>query len=157
MHPALTQEMALFRAEDLRREAAQRSRRRPRRRGGLAPRRGTRGLWPVRPQGMRGNEMIARVWTGATRASDADAYGRYLEHTGVRDMLLTTGNGGVWVLRRVSDDRADFIVASLWRSARHLRGFAGKDLSQAVYYPEDSGFLLDPSETAEHYEVLLRQ
>jgi len=34
-----------------------------------------------------------------------------------------------------------------------IRGFAGKDIEKAVYYPADKEFLLDMVPTVDHYEV----
>lgn len=43
--------------------------------------------------------MIARIWRGVTRASDADAYFDYLRETGLKEYAATPGNRGVQTLR----------------------------------------------------------
>ncbi len=100
--------------------------------------------------------MIARVWAGSTRTSDADEYARYLEGTGVPDLQATPGNRGVYVLRRVDGEHAEFVVVSLWGSLKEVKAFAGKDVDRAVYYPDDAQFLLGPPRGVAHYEVVLR-
>jgi len=50
--------------------------------------------------------MIARTWIGETLESDADAYFKYLEATGVRECKAIEGNQGVWLLRRVHNGKA---------------------------------------------------
>jgi len=97
--------------------------------------------------------MLARIWRGATRAADADAYVDYLRMTGLKEYRETRGNRGAWVLWRVDGDRAEFITLSFWESRDAIRGFAGDDIERAVFYPEDDRFLVDRAPTVEHYEV----
>ena len=97
--------------------------------------------------------MILRTWKGRTRKSHADAYQQVIKATGVPGLAGTPGNRGVWILRRVTDDEAEFIVVSRWESLEDIRAFAGDDVEKAVYYPEDDAYLLDRSEHVIHYEV----
>lgn len=98
--------------------------------------------------------MIARVWRGATRAEDADAYARYMERTGLSDYLKTPGNLGGYVLWRLEGEKAEFITLSLWDSRDAIKGFAGEDIERAVFYPEDQRFLIDREVTVTHYHVV---
>src|SRR3990172_12280021 len=97
--------------------------------------------------------MIARTWHGATPASKAYGYVEFLEKSGVKDYRATKGNRGVLVLRKVSGDRADFLLVSLWDDLDAVRRFAGPDVEKAFYYPEDKDFLLEFEPTVIHYEV----
>ena len=97
--------------------------------------------------------MLARLWRGATRAADADAYVDYLRETGLAEYRATSGNNGAWVLWRVLGDRAEFITLSLWESRDAIRRFAGDDIERAVFYPEDDRFLEARDLTVDHYEV----
>jgi len=99
--------------------------------------------------------MIARQWIGETLESDADTYSKYLEETGVRDSKATRGNQGVWLLRRVHDGRAEFIVISLGDSFESIKTFAGPEYENAVYHPEDKKFLLKLDPHVTHFEVLV--
>ena len=98
--------------------------------------------------------MIARIWMGATRAEDAEAYVAYLEETGLREYRETPGNAGAWVLWRIVDERAEFVTLSFWPDVEAVRGFAGEDAEQAVFYPEDDRFLIERELAAQHYEVV---
>ena len=98
--------------------------------------------------------MIARVWRGWTATADADAYHEYLEATGVQGLRRTPGNRGVYMLRRVHDGRAEFLMMSLWDSMDGVRAFAGDDPERAVFYPDDDRYLADREWTVAHYEVL---
>jgi heme-degrading monooxygenase HmoA len=98
--------------------------------------------------------MIARTWRGWTSAADAHRYVAYLHETGVREYRATPGNRGVFVLRRTTGDRAEFLLVSLWDGMDAVRAFAGDDPSVAVFYPEDDAFLVDRETHADHFEVV---
>jgi heme-degrading monooxygenase HmoA len=97
--------------------------------------------------------MIARIWKGAVRREDADAYAEYIRDTGFADYARTAGNRGAWMLRRDRDDRTEFITFSLWESVEAIRAFAGDDIDAAVYYPEDDRYLVERDDTVSHYDV----
>jgi heme-degrading monooxygenase HmoA len=97
--------------------------------------------------------VIARIWRGATRADDAEAYIDYLRRTGLREYRETPGNLGAWVLWRRDGDRAEFLTLSFWESEAAIRGFAGEDIERAVFYPEDARFLTERDLTVSHYQV----
>ena len=99
--------------------------------------------------------MIARIWFGKTKDSSRDEYFDYLEKTGIRDTKCTEGNRGVYVLRRVKDGISEFLFITLWDSIEAVKKFAGQDVEKAVYYPEDSKYLLELDPLVKHFEVLL--
>jgi heme-degrading monooxygenase HmoA len=100
--------------------------------------------------------VIARIWRGATRASDAETYADYLHETGIREYRATPGNLEAFLLRRVEGDRAEFITLTLWDSLDAIERFAGEDVERAVYYPEERHYLIDKEDRATHWEVLER-
>ena len=100
--------------------------------------------------------LVARLWHGATPAAQGDAYTAYLQQTGVKDCHATPGNHGVQVLRRTVGDETHFLFISFWESLDAIRAFAGDDVDQARYYPEDRKYLLALEPTVSHYEVLER-
>lgn len=101
--------------------------------------------------------MIARIWQGATKADDADAYLDYLHETGLSQYRATPGNRGVLALRRVVDGRAELLLLTLWESEEAIRRFAGDDIEQAVFYPEDERFLIQKDDRVSHYDVIFDQ
>jgi heme-degrading monooxygenase HmoA len=101
--------------------------------------------------------MIARVWRGTTRAEDAEAYASYMGGTGGEALAATPGNQGVYMLRRIQDDKAEFVMISLWESEDAIRGFAGDDIDVAVFFPEDDRYLVERELTVSHYEVVERR
>jgi len=98
--------------------------------------------------------MIARTWTGRTRAADRDTYMDYLERTGCPDLRGTPGNCGVFVFRRTEGDVAEFLLVSLWESFEAIRRFAGADPEVARYYPDDARYLLEMAPRVTHFEVV---
>jgi len=98
--------------------------------------------------------MIARSWSGVTRAKDADVYLEYLHATGIPEYRATPGNRGVLALRRIAGDRAEFLLLTLWESEEAIRRFAGDDIGRAVFYSEDDRYLIERGERVEHYEVV---
>jgi len=97
--------------------------------------------------------MIARIWRGAVRKQDGDAYAEYMQDTGVAGYARTPGNRGVWMLRRDAGDRTEFLMFTLWDSIDAIKAFAGEDYETAVFYPEDDRFLVDRELVSEHFEV----
>ena len=98
--------------------------------------------------------MIARIWRGTVREADKDSYYEYLKATGLKEYAETAGNRGVYTLRRVADGKAEFLLLTLWESWDAIKAFAGPDYEKAVYYPEDSRFLLALDPNVTHYELL---
>jgi heme-degrading monooxygenase HmoA len=98
--------------------------------------------------------MIARTWSGAVRAADADAYLDYLNAVATPGYTAVPGNRGVVTLRRLLADRAEFLLISFWESEEAVRAFAGPDVHRAVFYPEDDRFLIARDEHVTHYEVV---
>ena len=98
--------------------------------------------------------MMARIWRGTVRREDADAYADYIGNTGMAEYRSTPGNQGAWMLRRDNGDRSEIITFSLWDSRASIRAFAGDDIEQAVFYPEDDRFLIERDLIVRHYEVV---
>ena len=99
--------------------------------------------------------MIARMWRGWVRTEDRDTYVAYIEETGMAHYRRTPGNLAAHMLARDLDDgRTEIVTLSFWQSREVVRGFAGDDISRAVFYPEDDRYLVDRETTVTHYEVV---
>jgi heme-degrading monooxygenase HmoA len=98
--------------------------------------------------------MIARIWQGTTPEEKSDAYFAYIMETGYKMYRSVEGNCGVYLLRRVREGKAQFLLISIWDSYDAIKKFAGPDIEKAVYFPEDKDFLLDMESHVLHYEVL---
>ena len=99
--------------------------------------------------------MIARMWRGWVRTADRNAYVAYIEATGMAEYRQTPGNQGAHMLtRELGDGRTEIVTLSFWDSREAIHGFAGEDISRAVFYPEDDRYLVDRETTVTHYEVV---
>jgi heme-degrading monooxygenase HmoA/uncharacterized damage-inducible protein DinB len=98
--------------------------------------------------------MIARSWDGLTRADEAETYAEYVRRTGFLDLVATSGNRGVYLLRRQEGAETRFRVLSLWDGMEAIRRFAGDDPERARYYPEDRRFLKSLPPNVEHFDVV---
>lgn len=101
--------------------------------------------------------MIVRSWRGATKAEDADAYLQYLHETGFAQYRATPGNLGVLGLRRIHEGRAELLLLTLWESEEAIRRFAGDDISQAVFFPEDEQYLVERDDRVSHFDVVFQE
>ena len=98
--------------------------------------------------------MIARMWRGWVRTEDRAAYLDYVEATGMAEYRRTPGNRGAHMLARDLDDgRTEIVTLSFWNSLDDVHGFAGEDISRAVFYPEDDRYLVDREVTVTHFDV----
>jgi heme-degrading monooxygenase HmoA len=99
-------------------------------------------------------KLIARIWRGATRSTDADGYAEYLGQTGMKEYQETPGNKAAYILRRKVGERTEFITLSFWDSIESVRAFAGTDVDQAVFYPDDDRYLVERDDTVTHYDLI---
>ena len=97
--------------------------------------------------------MIARIWRGAVRLHDGDAYAQYMRSSGMPGYESTPGNVAALMLRRDLVDKCEFLMISLWESMDSIRAFAGDEPEQAVFYPEDDSLLIERDVTVRHYVV----
>ena len=97
--------------------------------------------------------MIARIWKGAVRSEDGDAYADYMRKTGIAEYASTPGNRGTWMLRRDRGEKTEFLMFTLWDSLDAVKAFAGADYENAVFYSEDDRYLVERDPTTTHYVV----
>jgi heme-degrading monooxygenase HmoA len=100
-----------------------------------------------------GGYVIVRIWRGWTRPEDTKAYAEYITRTGIAEYEATPGNRGAYIVSRPDGDRTEFLTISFWDSRDSIVGFAGEDIDQAVFYPEDDQYLVDRETTVKHYVV----
>ena len=101
--------------------------------------------------------MIARLWHGRTRLSDAGEYAEFMTVRAAPDYGSVDGLERMYFLRRDEGDVAHFLLVTLWDSMGSVRQFAGDEPGKAKYYPEDHDFLLEKEETSALYEVFLQR
>ena len=97
--------------------------------------------------------MIGRLWRGATRREDADAYRRFLGEDllpGLRDI---EGFAGAYVLTEDAGDEVEFVTLTLFESMAAVRAFAGPEPERPVIEPEAQRLLSRVGPRVEHLEV----
>jgi heme-degrading monooxygenase HmoA len=97
--------------------------------------------------------MIMRMWRGWTRPDDTEAYASYIKETGIAAYEATPGNRGAYLISRPDGDKTEFVTISFWDSREAIEAFAGADIEQAVFYPEDDRYLVDRETTVSHFTV----
>jgi heme-degrading monooxygenase HmoA len=97
--------------------------------------------------------MIARLWHGRIRPEDTEEYVDYVRRTGLEGQRSTPGHRGTAILHGKDGEITHIYVLSLWESMDAIRRFAGEHPETAVYYPEDSGYLLELEPGVLHAEV----
>ena len=97
--------------------------------------------------------MIARIWRGWTRSEDTEAYATYIRATGIAEYEAIPGNQGAYLISRPDGDRTEFLTVSFWDTYDAIAAFAGSDIEQAVFYPEDDRYLVDRETIVRHFTV----
>jgi len=87
-------------------------------------------------------------------AEKTEAYYQFLQESGLTDYKKTTGNKGVFLLKKEEGEITHFYTLTFWEDWNAIRQFAGADPEKARYYPEDKDFLLEFEPTVSHFEVL---
>lgn len=97
---------------------------------------------------------VLRSWRGWIRQEDRDSYSGYLDETGLSEYRSTPGNlGAIAVFRDLPDGRCEVRTLSWWESRQHITAFAGNDIEDAVFYPEDDEYLIDRETFVQHFDV----
>lgn len=105
------------------------------------------------PRRLKGETMIARIWSGEVEEADAADYDAYMREVALDGYTRIDGNRGVFMLTRTLGGRVEFTMVSLWDSIASIRAFAGKDYEVAVFYPRDDRFLVRRDERVRHHDV----
>jgi heme-degrading monooxygenase HmoA len=94
------------------------------------------------------------MWRGWIRPDRVDAYVEYITGTGIAAYLGTPGNLGAQMLTRdLGDGRTEVVTLSWWESLDSIRAFAGEQVDNAVFYPEDDDYLIDRETTVAHFDA----
>ena len=97
--------------------------------------------------------MVVRIWHGRTALEDGDAYAAFLRERAIPDYNSVEGLRLVEVLRRDEGEVSHFLTVTHWEHEDAIRAFAGDDVLNAKYYPEDDRFLLEKEPHVLHFVV----
>jgi heme-degrading monooxygenase HmoA len=101
--------------------------------------------------------VVGRLWHGRTAVANSDRYQEHLRRATFPGLTELDGFRGAYVLRRIADEAAEFVVLTFWDSEGAIEAFAGSDRERAVVPPEAAELLEHWDERATHYEVVLRR
>ena len=104
--------------------------------------------------GRLGKPIVARIWRGQTRTSDAAAYSQYLYEKGTLKIESMTGNLGVIMLQSNKGDITDFTVMSFWLDRQSIATWSGDDLTKTRHLERDPEFLLELQDRVELVDVI---
>jgi len=97
---------------------------------------------------------VLREWRAEIHRALKDEYVQYVKATGLASYLRTPGNLGASIaVRDLDSTRSEIVTLSWWTDIEAIKAFAGADIGQARYYPEDDRFLLTRPRHVHHYEA----
>jgi len=98
--------------------------------------------------------MIARIWHGWTKQTDANAYEKLLRDEIFPSITARKINGyrGAELFIREDGDEMEFVTLLHFDSMDAVKEFAGADTSQPVIYPKAEA-LITRMEQARHYRI----
>jgi heme-degrading monooxygenase HmoA len=97
--------------------------------------------------------MIARIWHGKTSITDYERYTDFMRSVAIPDYKRTKGFVKLTFLRNIEGNEGHFTLITFWESFDVIKNFAGEDLENAKYYPEDKKYLLEFEKKVKHHEV----
>lgn len=99
--------------------------------------------------------VIARLWHGAAKGENAEAYEALLRSEVLPGIHRIEGYRGAYLLRTEADEGGlvEFATVTLWESIEAIRAFAGEDVERAVVPPEARKLLERFDERSRHYTV----
>jgi heme-degrading monooxygenase HmoA len=98
--------------------------------------------------------LIARIWHGATKRQDADAYEAMLKPELLPGISKVRGYRSSYLLRKDGEDEVEFITIMFWDSMDAILAFTGPDFEVSVIPEERRKYLCRHDAKAAHYEVV---
>ena len=100
--------------------------------------------------------MIARIWHGWTKRSDAQKYEQLLHEEifpGIAQRKIP-GYHGAELFTREDADEVEFLTLLRFDSMEAVETFAGRDSGRPVIYPKAEPLLIRMDERSQHYRIV---
>jgi len=100
--------------------------------------------------------MIARIWHGWTKRSDAQKYEQLLHEEifpGIAQRKIP-GYHGAELFTREDADEVEFLTLLRFDSMEAVETFAGPDSGRPVIYPKAEPLLIRMDERSQHYRIV---
>ncbi|SRR6266478_1954364 len=100
--------------------------------------------------------MIARIWHGWTKRTDAKAYEEMLRNEIFPSIVARKIDGyrGAELSIREDDDEIEFLTLLRFDSTDAVKEFAGADEGKPVIYPKAEALLTRMDERSRHYQIV---
>jgi heme-degrading monooxygenase HmoA len=98
--------------------------------------------------------VIARLWRGLARPSQAGAYGEQLHRHTFPALQEIPGFVDAAILRRPVEGGVEFLIVTRWASMEAIKRFAGSDSEAAVVPAEVQAMMIEYDRRVKHFEVV---
>ena len=98
--------------------------------------------------------MIARLWRGSARPSQAGAYEEHLRRHTFPALKEIPGFVDASILRRPVEAGVEFLIVTRWASMEAIESFAGSDAEAAVVPAEVQEMMIEYDRRVNHFEVM---
>jgi len=98
--------------------------------------------------------VIARLWRGLARPSQAGAYEEHLRRYTFPALKEIPGFVDASILRRPVEGGIEFLIVTQWASIQAIEGFAGSDAEVAVVPAEVQAMMIEYDQRVKHFEVM---
>lgn len=98
--------------------------------------------------------MIARLWRGLARPSQAGAYEEHLRRHIFPALKEIPGFVDASILRRPVEGGVEFLIVTRWASMEAIKSFAGSDAAAAVVPAEVQEMMVEYDRRVKHFEVM---
>lgn len=96
---------------------------------------------------------IMRLWHGKVAIEKADEYENFMIEKAAPDYSSVEGLQKLYFQRKDENDKAHFLLITIWDSLDSVKKFAGDNPEIAKYYPEDDSFLLEKEKHVSIYDI----
>ncbi|MGV6853161.1 MAG: antibiotic biosynthesis monooxygenase [bacterium] len=100
---------------------------------------------------------IMRLWHGEVPIEKADEYQAFMVSKAAPDYASINGLINLYFQRRDEQEKAHFLLVTIWDSMQSIKEFAGDQPELAKYYLEDDDFLLEKEKFTTMYDIFYQQ
>ena len=101
-------------------------------------------------------DMIIRTWRAKSSKNQENEYLATVRRVVLPRFEQIPGYLGSLFLRRLTQDKSDYLVLTCWESIEHVKNFFGPDIGVAYVPPPIQETLDEFDQTADHFDVVIR-
>jgi heme-degrading monooxygenase HmoA len=100
---------------------------------------------------------MMRLWHGEVPIGKADEYQAFMVERAAPDYASIDGLLNIYFQRKDDDEKAHFLLVTIWDSLHSIKKFAGEQPEIAKYYLEDDEFLLEKEKNTSLYSIFYQR